>query len=135
MTDVPTTKFKPQYVRTSTSELYYRRDANNSRLIHATQKLKDLCVKFRSDVLSQREKFRRENHIFDEPDHSNLFHRAKQFGSNHKTNKSQRNSKGTATSIISFCIESIVFSPAIQIIQVKVKRKKAKKKAKQLQLV
>lgn len=29
--DVPTTKFKPQYVRTSTSELYYRRDEQVNR--------------------------------------------------------------------------------------------------------
>ncbi|CAF2641318.1 unnamed protein product [Rotaria sp. Silwood2] len=95
--DVSTTKIKPQYVRTCASELYYRRDEQNSRLIHATQKLKDLCVKFRSDVLAQREIFRKENKIFDEPDHSNMFHKAKQISSNIKSNKSKIKSKDTSS--------------------------------------
>ncbi|CAF3412899.1 unnamed protein product [Rotaria sp. Silwood1] len=95
--NVSITKTKPQYVRTCTSELYYRRDEQNSRLIHATQKLKDLCEKFRSDVLVQREKFRKDNKIFDEPDHSNMFHKAKQISSNIKSNKSQIKSKDVSS--------------------------------------
>ena len=81
----------------------------NSRLIHGTQRLKDLCAKFRADVLSQREKFREENHIFDEPDHSNMFHRAKQFGSNLKPTKSQGNSKGITNLFLSLTFDR--FSP------------------------
>ncbi|CAF4421967.1 unnamed protein product, partial [Adineta steineri] len=72
----------------------YKRDEQNSRLIHGTQKLKDLCAKFRSEVLAQREKFRKENKIFDEPDHTNIFHKAKQFGSHMKTNKPEMKPKG-----------------------------------------
>lgn len=80
--EITTKKVKPRYVRTSTSELFYRRDEKNSRLIHGTTKLKELCAKFRNDLLKPREKFRQENQIFDEPDHSNIFSRAKQFDSN-----------------------------------------------------
>lgn len=116
--EVSITKTKPQYVRTCTSELYYRRDEQvrfsksyllliisifkNPRLIHATPKLKDLCAKFRSDILSQREAFRKENKIFEEPDHSNLFNKAKQISSNLKTNKSQSKSKGI---LVYFCFK------------------------------
>ncbi|CAF4298285.1 unnamed protein product, partial [Adineta steineri] len=95
--DIPTTKIKPQYVRTCASELYYKRDEQNSRLIHGTQKLKDLCAKFRSEVLAQREKFRKENKIFDEPDHTNIFHKAKQFGSHMKTNKPEMKPKDSSS--------------------------------------
>ncbi|CAF4099564.1 unnamed protein product, partial [Rotaria magnacalcarata] len=95
--EIPITKIKPQYVRTCASELYYQRDEQNSRLIHATQKLKDLCIKFRSDILSQRETFRKENKIFDEPDHSNMLHKAKQFGSTTKPSKTQAKSKDTSS--------------------------------------
>lgn len=63
-------------------------------MIHGTQKLKDLCAKFRADVLAQRETFRRENNVFDEPDHSNMFYKAKQFGSHNKPTKSERKLKG-----------------------------------------
>ncbi|CAF1240066.1 unnamed protein product [Adineta ricciae] len=96
-TEVSTTKSKPQYVRTCASELYYRRDEQNSRLIHGTQKLKDLCAKFQTDVLAQREKFRRENKVFDEPDHSNMFYKAKQFGSHSKATKPERKSKDSSS--------------------------------------
>ncbi len=44
--------------------------------------------------MAQREIFRKENKIFDEPDHSNMFHKAKQFGSNIKNNKTEIKSKG-----------------------------------------
>jgi len=50
--------------------------------------------------LAQREIFRKENKIFDEPDHSNMFHKAKQFGSNIKNNKTEVKSKGFVSLII-----------------------------------
>ena len=52
--------------------------------------MKELCAKFRSEVLKPRERFRQENKIFDEPDHSNMFHKAKQFGSSSNNNKTHK---------------------------------------------
>lgn len=67
-------------------------------MIHGTTKLKELCAKFRNDLLKPRETFRQENQIFDEPDHSNIFNKAKQFDSNKNDNKTKNDDNDSTES-------------------------------------
>ncbi|CAF1307302.1 unnamed protein product, partial [Didymodactylos carnosus] len=71
---------KNVYVRTCSSEIYYRRDEQNPRIIHATQRLKELCERFKKDVLSQREQFRCESKVFEEKNYWQILHKLKNFG-------------------------------------------------------